>query len=353
MRRNGLRFGTESVFFILASFPPPPAPPPMIYRFPFETALLPRTKLAYANLPGILSDGKRDRQGRLAGFVAVQLGERCFLVFLRHGEPFFAVRMTPRERGQAALSEVLRLAGAESERGETGHIGFYAAPEEQLQAMLATIVQDPLPHGHMADASTPERLFPVLRERAFSGILELLCPDGAHHYLCFRRGAFHCGWFTGRDHAIPVPNFIRTLFDGAPPRAGLFPELSALPVQAAPGLVDLYRRLIGGTLREVALSTGPETALELVERAQRIATAEHEMISAFTISAEGRVAGDPLATPDALTDAVARWVTEVLVAAGDDHGVDPAAIVERVGHDSRFVLRENGFFARLPWTTPL
>ena len=46
----------------------------MIYRFPSEAAYLPRTKLSYVNLPGILSDGKRDRQARVPGFVAVQLG---------------------------------------------------------------------------------------------------------------------------------------------------------------------------------------------------------------------------------------------------------------------------------------
>lgn len=322
----------------------------MTYRFPFETALLPRTKLAYANLPGILSDGKRDRQGRLAGFVAVELGERCFIVFLRAGEPFFAARMTPRERAPAALAEVLRLAGTESERGEGGHIGFYAAPEEQLQAMLATLVQAPLAPAAELDASTPERLFPVLRQQGFSGILELAAADGAHHYLGFRRGAFHAGWFCGRDRSVPVPDFIRSIFGAAAPRATLFPALDVLPVQAAPGLVELYRRLVGGTLREVALSAGRDRALELVERAQRAAAAEHAVLSAFTISPEGRVAGEPVASPDALTDGVARWMTEVLMAAGDDHGVDPVEIVERLGHDSRFVLQEHGFFARLPWT---
>ena len=33
----------------------------MTYQFPHDAAFLPRTKLSYVNLPGILSDGKRDR----------------------------------------------------------------------------------------------------------------------------------------------------------------------------------------------------------------------------------------------------------------------------------------------------
>lgn len=325
----------------------------MIYRFPFDDALLPRTKLAYANLPGILSDGKRDRQARIAGFVAVQLGERCFLVFVRGGEPFFGARLTPHERGPAALSEVLRLAATESERGEGGHIGFYAAAEDQLLAMLATLSQPPLPPPAAAATASPERLFPVLRERAFTGVLELAEAEGARHYLAFRGGAFERGWCAGRDPAVPLPEFIRGLFAGRPPAAALFPALAALPVQAGPGFVDLYRRVVGGTLREVALATGRETALALLEDGHRRASAEHAALGAFAITPEGRVGGDPVASPEELTEGVARWVTETLIAASEHHGVDPGGVVERVGRDSRFVLQEHGFFARLPWALAL
>lgn len=325
----------------------------MIYCFPFDGALLPRTKLAYANLPGILSDGKRDRQARVAGYVVVQLGERCFLVFLKGGEAFFGARITPHDRSQAALSEVLRMASTESERGEGGHIGFYAASEAQLLAMLATLSQERLPLDEAAHAGSPERLFPELRERAFSGILELSRAEGDHHYLVFRGGAFQSGWFAGRDAAVPVPVFIRSLFDGSPPRASLFPELAELPVQAGPGFVDMYRRVIGGTLREVALATGRESALALMERTHRSAAAKHPAVAAFEVTAEGRVAGDPVSSPAELTEGVAGWLTEALIAASEHHGVDPGAVVEKVGRDSRFVLQEQGFFARLPWALVL
>jgi len=321
----------------------------MIYRFPCDAAYLPRTKLAYINLPGILSDGKRDRQARVHGFVAVQLGERCFLVFMRQGDPFYAARITPGGRGPAALSEVLRLASTESERGEGGQIGYFGASEEQLRAMLSTLVHEPLPLSGEVDAAAPERLFPLLRERGFTGVLEL-CDGGRTHYLSFQDGGFRTGWFTERDESVPIPEFLRTLFTlGAGLAASLYPALHELPVQAGPGFVDLYRRMIGGTLREVALATGRETALEIVQRGQGLAALEHPVVASFDITPEGRVAGDPVASPDALTDGVARWITEVLIAAADHHGVDPAAVIEKVGRDSRFVLQEQGFFARLPW----
>lgn len=325
----------------------------MIYRFPCDAAYLPRTKLAYVNLPGVLTDGKRDRTARVPGFVAVQLGERCFLIFLRQGEPFYAARVTPTERGPAALSEVMRLCATESERGEGGQIGYYGGSEDQLRAMLSTLALSPVEWADPMKGVRPERLFPLLRERSFSGILELV-DDGRHHYLSFEDGGFRGGWFADRDSSIPVPDFLRSIFDAGPSlRATLYPRLDRLPVLAAPGFVDLYRRMIGGTLRELALATGRETALQMLQAGQGTVTQRHEVVAAFNITPEGRVAGDPVASPEGLTEGVAAWLTEVLIAAADHHGVDPAAVVEKVGRDSRFVLQEHGFFARLPWALAL
>jgi hypothetical protein len=322
----------------------------MIYCFPHEAALLPRAKLSYVNLPGILSDGKRDRASRIEGFVAVQLGERCYLVFLRGGEPFHAACIQPGERAPAALSEVVRLASTESERGEAGHIGFYTATECQLRAMLATIVNPAEAWGEPVDAARPELLFPRLRERGFTGVLEL-CEGGTFHYLEFCDGAFRTGYFSGREAGVPVPDFLRTVFEAARGRlcASIYPPLAELPVLAAPGLVDLYRRVIGGVLRELTQAAGRETATALLGRGQGLAAVEHPEVAAFSITSEGRVVGDPVASPDVLTAAVATWLTEALIAAADHHGVDPGAIVERVGRDSRYVLQEHGFFNRLPW----
>jgi hypothetical protein len=322
----------------------------MTYQFPHEVAHLPRTRLSYVNLPGILSDGKRDRSARVAGYVCIQLGERCFLVFLRGGEPFNAALIQRDTRGAAALSEVLRIVGTESERGEGGQIGYFGATEAQLQVMLATLLNDPVAWEEPVDPTRPDRLFPVLRERRFSGVLEL--GDGARfHYVRFEDGAYREGWFTDRDPSTPIPDFLRQVFErsGASLRATLFPAFAEMPVQAGPGFVDLYRRLVGGTLRELAQAIGRETALELVRKGQAAAAERHECVAAFRVTEEGRVSGDPVASPVTLTDGVAAWLTDVLISAAEHDGVDPAAIVERTARDSRFVLAENGFFQRLPW----
>lgn len=175
-----------------------------MFQFPHEAAFLPRTRLSYVNLPGILSDGKRDRSARVSGYVCIQLGERCYLVFLRGGEPFNAARLTRDARGAAALSEVLRIVGTESERGEGGQIGYYGASEAQLQAMLATLLNEPVAWGEPVDPARPDQLFPRLREKRFRGVLEL--GDGArHHYMRFEDGAFREGGSPTATRPPPSP----------------------------------------------------------------------------------------------------------------------------------------------------
>lgn len=321
-----------------------------MYRFPHEAAYLPRTKLSYVNLPGLLSDGKRDRTARVPGFVAVQLGDRCYLIFLRDGEPFHAARVEPGRRQPVALAEVLRVVGTESERGEGGQIAYLGAPEAQLRAMLATLVQEPLPWTDGEDARRPDCLFPALRGRAFSGVVEL-CDGRAHQYLEFENGGFRAGYFCARDASVPVGDHLRAVFAeaGEALRVGLYASLAEMPVQAGPGLVDLYRRIVGGVLREVSAPVGREAGLELMRRTQAVVRVRRPEVEAFVITEEGRVRGDPVATPRTLTDGVADWVTEALVAAAEGFAVDPAEVLERVARDSRFVLAEQGFFARLPW----
>lgn len=326
----------------------------MIYLFPHDAAFLPRTKLAYVNLPGILSDGKRDRAGRVSGYVFIQLGERGFLVFLRNGEPFNAACIARDSRGPVALTEVIRLVGTESERGESGQIGYFGAPDEQLRAMLSALLREPVRFSPPLDTTRPEMAFARLRDERFGGVLEI--SDGRRfHYVVLEDGQYRAGWFTERDPSVPVPDFLKAFCAqaGAALRAAAYPAFAELPVQAGPGFVDLYRRIIGGTMREVAQAAGRETALTMVRDGQDAVAATHPCIAAFRVTDEGRISGDPVATPGELTEGVAAWVTEVLIHASEHHGVDPAAMIERTARDSRFVLSEAGFFTRLPWALAL
>lgn len=326
----------------------------MIYQFPHEHAYLPRTRLSYVNLPGILSDSKRERAARVPGYIAIQLGDRCYLIFMRNGEPFHAARMERDARGAVPLAEVLRVVATESERGEGGQIGYFGACEDQLRVMLSTVLESEIVWDEPLDPARPGRFFPRLQERRFSGVLELSEREGCFHYLCFMDGTFQSGFFTGRHGGTPVPEFLRGIFDSAAEiRTALYAELPALPEQAAPGLIDVYRRIVGGVMREISGAVGRESAQALLRRAQAVAADDHPVVVALEITDEGRVTGDPVASPEALTAAVAAWITEALISASDGYGIDPTTVLEKTARDSRFVLQERGFFHRLPWALAL
>src|SRR5687767_8646106 len=103
-----------------------------LLRYPHGRVLLGRTKLAYVHLRNLLSDAKRDRTARVAGYVAIWLTDEFVILFLRDGEPVNALTMTPRGARAIAISAALSRVPVEPEFGE---ICFHEAPTEQLVCM--------------------------------------------------------------------------------------------------------------------------------------------------------------------------------------------------------------------------
>lgn len=325
----------------------------MVHNFPYTSAFLSRTKLSYINLPGLLSDAKRDRSGRVTGFVAIHIGEVCNLLFVREGLPFHAARIRREERCFVPIAEVIRTTADEIDRGEVGQIGYYGAPEAQLRAMLSTVAAPAVPLLEEADRRHADRLFPALREHRFNGVLELGDTRG-HHYLLFRDGGYTGGYFCGRDAAVPVAEMVRSIFasEGGV-RVSLYDLLPELPVQAPPGLADVYRALVEGIARELAEALGNDEALTLLESARARAEARHPVVSAFEVAGAAVETGGVVEPAEVLTDGVGAWLTEVLGDAADRAGLDPAEVLERAAGDRRFALLEQGFFRRLPWPVSL
>ena len=153
-------------------------------RYPYGRVLLGRTKLAYIHLRNLLTDAKRDRTARVAGYVAIWLPEEFLILFLREGEIVNAIRATAHGNEPIAISSALGRVPAEPEFGE---IAFYEAPVELLVCMYHTFLvpSDPWPGGFSAgDARV---LFPHLRGERFTGVVEVVNRDAAN-YLVLQDG---------------------------------------------------------------------------------------------------------------------------------------------------------------------
>src|SRR5438132_786948 len=63
--------------------------------FPQVNRLIHRTRLAFIHLDNLLAFGKRDRDGRVDGYITAHLPDECLLVFFRKGEAVNAASLHP------------------------------------------------------------------------------------------------------------------------------------------------------------------------------------------------------------------------------------------------------------------
>src|SRR5256885_466331 len=89
--------------------------------FPQVNRLIHRTRLAFVHLDNLLAFAKRDRDGRVDGYITAYLPEECLLVFFRKGEAVNAASLHTGGRQVVTITEALKRMRAvvgEGRRGE-------------------------------------------------------------------------------------------------------------------------------------------------------------------------------------------------------------------------------------------
>jgi hypothetical protein len=317
------------------------------HRFPWREQYLARTRLCYVDLGRLLSHAKRDRAARVPGYVQVELGDAIHLLFLESGEPVNAATLRPDRREVVPLGGLLRTLAAEIERGEGGHIAFYGVDPDQLGAMFSTISGAPLPWA--SSEAGLDQLFEEIHRRRADGVLELT-DDGRSGYVCVTDGlARRCFVSEGTDGPTGSEALRRFVAgsNGAM-KATLHPLLPALPVQAPPGLFELYATLLSEVIRRLTPDLSDDEVDALFE-ATRARNGAADRLAGFRRTEEGVIPGDGTASPDGLTDAIGDWISELAAAAADRTGMDPADLLLDACMPHRFALEETGLFDRLPW----
>src|SRR5437867_10495271 len=125
--------------------------------FPQVNRLVHRTRLAFIHLDSLLAFAKRDRDGRVDGYITAYLPEECMLLFFRKGEAVNAASLHTRGRNVVTITEALKRMRGEVERGE---LVYAAAPVEQL-AWLDLSCAAPI-QGRVLDSGNPGPLCPAL-----------------------------------------------------------------------------------------------------------------------------------------------------------------------------------------------
>src|SRR5438552_1948876 len=315
--------------------------------FPQVNRLIHRTRLAFVHLDNLLAFAKRDRDGRVDGYITAYLPEECLLLFFRKGEAVNAASLHTGGRQVVTITEALRRMRAEVERGE---LTYCAAPMEQLAWMYQSCAV-PL-QARPLDPSNPGMVFPALQQEKTSGVLELI-SDGRVSYLRFTEGRFVGGYYCDKPDAQSVGKFLEAQFQpgaaGAPPAisAVVFPPASDLPQQAPNALINTYRELYWRIVDEVE----KEFPGEAKRRAQKVSggiVGQHKAIAILS-AARGAETPDAVVQPEELANALTDWSLQLLQGVEVIMPGTAPKILREATREHRYVLQSAGFYGRLPW----
>ena len=317
-------------------------------EFPRAHGLIHRTRLAFIHLDNLLAWGKRDRDGRVDGYIAAYLPDECLLLFFRNGEAVNAASLHTTGRQVITITDALNRMRLEAERGE---LAYWTAPMEQLAWMYHSCAAPARPHG--MNAADPGTLFSKLQQEKATGVLELIA-DGRVSYVRLEQGRYAgAGYFCDKPDGMSVPHYLESLFrageSGEPPAlsAATFPAVADLPRQAPDALINTYRQLYWRIVDQVE----KEFPGEALRRARRIAAGLADTHRAITLLSVPRDADTPEAVvrPEELSSALTDWSLQLLEGVEVMMPGTAPEILREATREHRYVLESAGFYGRLPW----
>jgi hypothetical protein len=320
-----------------------PAPAAQL-RYPYGRVLLGRTKLAYVHLRNLLSDAKRDRTARVAGYVAIWMPEEFIVLFLREGEVVNAVSSTQRGVESIAISSAIARVPPEPEFGE---IAFYEAPVELLVCLYHGLVVPAAPWPADLQSGDPRVLFPHLRDTKFSGVIEVVNRDTAN-YLVLHDGLIEQTYVADDNGAGRTEQLARIFGPPSPrPRARVsgWPAPLSMPTQAPAALIATYRELVERLYLELG-SYGVPVPSAVGERVRDSLIPSFPSLRRFAAGAKPE---DPAEDGQEVTAGVASWVAATIREALDGDEEAARSVVTAAARERRHALHAAGFLSALPW----
>ncbi|MEO8294768.1 MAG: hypothetical protein ABI613_04565 [Gemmatimonadota bacterium] len=315
--------------------------------FPASGVMLPRTRAIFVHLENLLSFAKRDRDGRVDGYLTGYLPEEDVVLFFRQGEVINAATIGPGGRAVVPISEALRRLKSDPERSE---FCYAAATAEQLNWMFSACAAST--ELRFVDPRAPEQIFPVLAGESFTGVLELI-SQGRVNYLKFESGRFIRGYLCDRPATSSVVRYMESLFelrpDGAHPAiaGSVSQEGRDIPVQAPVVQVKAYREMI----QRICLAVEQELPDEGRRKGERASVAIASSHPAFSVLAGTAIDEEPaIPVPaEALTQSFAEWTTRFLQEVEIVSPGTAERVIRNATREQRFVLQAAGFYDQIPW----
>lgn len=319
-----------------------------VQRFPHSRVLLPRTRLAYIHLRNLLSDAKRDRGARVAGFVAIWLPEEMIVLYMHGGELINATQCDSKGTRAVSIARALDRVPPEPEYGE---VCFCAAEAEQLDCMYVAQTTPAVPFPEKLAATDPVTLFPYLGATTFDGLLEIVSGD-AVNYVVFVNGMVSRTYLAGNPvaSAFESNDHVGQLFAYARPgelKVRRWSDIPELGIQAPPALVQAYKDLASGLVGTL-VAGGRVSAPAIAEHARQALLEAHPVLDGIALG-DRPARGDVVADSEALTSGVAAWVREVVWTAVDHDSIAPEQLLRDLTWERRHMFQSAGLYEQIPW----
>jgi len=316
-------------------------------RFPHKRVLLARTKLAYIHLRNLLTDAKRDRSARVFAYAVIWLPDELLVLYLQEGELVNAIALNDQGYRVIAIAGALDHVPSAAEFGE---ICFHEADDEQLACMHFSQATEPEPWPTELDTADPTALFRYLRAITFDGMLEVI-RDEAVSYAIVKDGVIERAYMSEPGVGAPADRIKRLMSredaeSDAPVRVSRWTVPPPLPVQASPALIQAYRGVATKLVARLTAAGNPDAA-KIAEAARYTLLSEHVCLQQF--SALDPPQTDPVVGIDALTEAMADWISEVIWSAAHTGAATAEDLLRDATLERRHMLQSAGFYNRLPW----
>ena len=310
--------------------------------------LLPRTRLAYIHLRNLLTDAKRDRGARIAGYVGIWLPEELIVLYMINGELINATLVDAKGSRAVPIAHALERVPPEPEYGE---VCFCAAEPEQLDCMFLSQTTPPVAWPEKLAVTDPVTLFPYLGATTFDGLIEVVCGDSVN-YVVFVNGMVSRSYLAGNAlaSAYEANEQVGQLFATARPgelKVRRWAEIPELGMQAPPALVQAYRELATGLVSRL-VSGGRNSAPAIAEHARQALAETYPVLESFSFNGQ-RGNGEIVTDSQTLTAGVAAWVREVMWTAVDHDSTAPEQLLKELTWERRHMFQSAGLYEQIPW----
>lgn len=308
-------------------------------RLPRGKPMLENTRLEFINLDNVLSAAKRERAHRITGYISIIYPDTVELIFLRHGEPFHAGRITRTERKIVPISEVIDRA----KKAPTGFVSEYATDDIIINLIISTITIEPIKANVNFTRLQPKVFIERLKTTKFNGFIWVR-RGIEESYIHFDSGTIAGCYIAGSgkkltdDAIVPLltkPDTTLSIFDRIADTA---------TVQATPAQVDMFCKIYSELLKSYVQPLGESLVLKTFMLTKSTVKNEYPFIDQIKIESDLTMSGSVVVEPKVFVQAMAKWLDLIYESLATFLGKESEVIAKKVFNDYRFALKSMHFF---------